>query len=133
MSGAGSLPIGESLSFSFSTITETTAGQSTSWDTNRGLPQGPAVPPEPNFTPLPDAPDTGIELVLSGGNAPAATIALDTFNYGFLSGEFFGGPGGSNRAQFSILNAIAPLSDATTKLLSALTTGNHDANASLIQ
>jgi type VI protein secretion system component Hcp len=128
-SGGGSNLPTEELKFVFNTITEANSTDKQSWSQQANSDSDPLIPRLPSgltLSRLPAPANTSVTLQLAGGDAPAATIILNTFQFGFddpvtiLKGT---SSTVSGLISFDALDVTANLSNASPDLFEALVSG----------
>jgi type VI protein secretion system component Hcp len=121
-------PTTEELRFAFEEITEATSAGSQSRNQLAGSNSGPALPAGLTLSELPAPAPTGLTLQLAGGDAPAATLSLTTFQFGsHIQATVTSGSGAATvgSPSFDALEVTAALSKASPDLFHALASGEH--------
>ncbi len=139
IAGAGAAVPAEALQLIFGSLTEVTSANTASWNQLTNLQSGPTPPSGVTLAALPviSAPALTLELQpASGSSLPAATLALNSYQFGFESPTTIGSAtsgAGAGKITFDDLKVSAPLSGASPQLFNVLATGSHYDTAVLTQ
>jgi type VI protein secretion system component Hcp len=132
--GGNSLPT-EELNFHFAGITEANNASAQSWNQlSNSDADGPGVPSGQTLSALPPQAGTHLTLQLAGGSGIPATLALNTFQFGFhnsvtVSPTFVG----TGKAGFDVLDVTAAFSNSSPDLLKVLALGDSYDTATLTE
>ena len=128
----------EALKLPFGSVTEVTAGHSSSWDqvsNSNGVPASTGVA----LSPLPAVTAPAMTLDLQPESAlglPPVTLALNSYEFGFENPTSIGSAtsgAGAGKVKFDDLIVSELLSDASPQLFRAMVVGGHFTNAVLTQ